>query len=97
MLAAKSRAYSSQVQIRLYTGGFVLSVAQVGEDSLILREVHELKPADGIIVVAIDGVERRFPIRVRECKDRVVRFDEFCQSTQPMLFDDDRNHPDCPF
>ena len=60
---------------------------------MILREPCKLSGADGLIVITIDGVERKFQVRIRESNgpERIVRFNEHSHSLQLMQHKDD--HP----
>ena len=64
------------MRILLEVGGHSLRVAQVGENSLILRDVLEMGPADANVVITVDGKRRVHPVRLRDgISGRVVFFE----------------------
>jgi hypothetical protein len=67
--------YSSNVEIRLEFEGAVLSVAQVGRDSLILKEPHD-SPLAGYarIVITVDGREHPHQVLLHSQDSRIVNF-----------------------
>ena len=67
---------STAVRIRLEVEGMVLRVSQVGENSLILRDVSQMWATDDAqVVISIDGEEMIYPIVLPNgINDRVVRF-----------------------
>lgn len=65
--------------MRLYleVNGQVLDVAQVGDESLILRDTITLfdAPAKAQVVVSVDGKQRKYPVMLGDgIKDRTVFF-----------------------
>jgi hypothetical protein len=91
-MLAERKSYSSTVQIRLEVAGRVLHVAQVGENSLILREPCQLPKSLGKIVITVDGEETEYPVflhRGISPETKEVRFRDFDQAdNQQLLFDD---------
>jgi hypothetical protein len=71
--------YSSAVSIHLEIDGQQLSVAQIGPDTLILREGVDIEPSShGILIIDIDGtVEREEIVLPQGC---------FKNSTQIQYF-----------
>ncbi|MEX2026529.1 MAG: hypothetical protein WEH44_04495 [Pirellulaceae bacterium] len=61
MLAQRER-HSSLVQIRLEIDGQALQVAQVGENSLILREPCQFSKSPAKIVIVVDGQKSEHPV-----------------------------------
>jgi hypothetical protein len=57
-------AHSADVRIHLHVNGFVLPVAQLGPEFLILRAPVEHPPCDAEIAMSIDGHERRWTVRL---------------------------------
>ena len=55
MMLSETTGHSAKVEIRLRVQGMVLKVAQVGEESLILRDPCELPPCYGLIEIDADG------------------------------------------
>jgi len=77
-----SDGYSSKVEILLELKEQTLRVAQVGPDSLILREPRQL-PArtDAVLVITVDGQEERCHVHVpQESSGALVRFWSNCPS-----------------
>ena len=62
----KSTGHSADVQIQLNVNGFALAVGQLGPEFLILREPADHPPADGEIVMSIDGKVRRWHVHLPE-------------------------------
>jgi hypothetical protein len=59
----REEGYSAKVEIRLEVEGVVLEVAQVGRDSLVLRDSHESGPTgDARVVITVDGREHIHPV-----------------------------------
>jgi hypothetical protein len=99
-MLVESPGHSSQVKILLRVGATFLSVSQVGEDSLILREPCKLHDDRGVVIVRIDGIEKEFPIVIQVMEtERIVRFseDRTANRSQQWLFDNEDEHPECPF
>ncbi len=81
--------FSTEVEIWLEVADMRLSVSQVGEDMLILRESHELTPVEPAkILLTIDGEERVFPVRLQSQSGRVVTF-VHCTEETPSICDDE--------
>jgi hypothetical protein len=74
----RESGHSATVDIRLEIDGVVLEVAQVGRESLILREPYESPPTgDARVVITVDGREHAHPIILHQgiSKDsRLVNF-----------------------
>jgi hypothetical protein len=95
VLAERER-HSSLVQIRLEVNGQALQVAQVGENSLILREPCQLSKSPAKIVIVVDGQESEHSVFLHHgisSGSRVVHFrnvpaaesqDEFLQEELPF-------------
>jgi hypothetical protein len=62
----KSRGHSADVRIQLYVNGYVLPVAQLGPDFLMLRTPIDSPPSDAEITMSIDGNEQRWRIRLAD-------------------------------
>ncbi len=92
-MLAERQSHSSLVQIRLEVNGHVLRVAQVGEDSLILREPCQLPSSMGKIVITVDGQESEYLIFLHRGiapESRVVHFRNYQPAeTQGRLFQED--------
>jgi hypothetical protein len=56
--------HSADVRMQLLLNGTVLPIAQLGPDFLILDKPVDHSPADGEIVLSVDGRERRWPVRL---------------------------------
>jgi hypothetical protein len=69
--------YSAKVEIWLDADSRRLSVAQVGEDSLLLRTPVDFvsAPQHARVVIVVDGDPREFPVLIRSCAGRLVEFD----------------------
>ena len=52
--------------MELHVNGHILPIAQLGPDSLILRDGIDYPPADAEIRMSIDGHERRWVVRLRD-------------------------------
>jgi hypothetical protein len=60
-----SNGHSARVELRLAINGAHYAVAQVGPNSLVLREACEIPPATiGELTIKIDDFERRHRIRL---------------------------------
>lgn len=67
--------YSSNVEIRLEIEGAVLSVAQVGRDSLVLSSPHDTPLAGyGRVVITVDGREHPHDVLLHSKDSRNVSF-----------------------
>jgi hypothetical protein len=58
----ESRGYSADVRMELRLNGHVLSIGQLGPDSIILRNPTDHPPCEAEIAVWIDGRERRWNV-----------------------------------
>jgi hypothetical protein len=63
-MTANSTGYSSQVEIALILGGQSIALAQLGPAHCILREPFDFPPADGEIVLQVDGNVTRLQVRL---------------------------------
>ncbi|WP_254512547.1 hypothetical protein [Anatilimnocola floriformis] len=71
--------YSANVEIRLEVEGVILDVAQVGRDSLILREPYESPITAGArVVITVDGREHIHPIFLHQGISKDSREVNFC-------------------
>jgi hypothetical protein len=57
-------SYSADVQMELRVNGRIFDVGQLGPDFVILRDATEHPPADGEMMVSIDGDVKRWPVRL---------------------------------
>lgn len=66
------------MRIFLHVNGRVLRVAQVGENSLILRDVYVTEPtSDAQVIIHVDGERRVYPVLLRKgIQDKLVFFDD---------------------
>jgi hypothetical protein len=55
-------SYSAEVQMELRVNGRVFSVGQLGPDFVMLDDPVEHPPADGEMMVSIDGEVKRWPV-----------------------------------
>jgi len=77
MPVVHQNGFSTAVRITLEVDGHVLRVAQVGEDSLILRDtLFPILPVDARIVIVVDGERRVHPVILRERQGQVLLFDD---------------------
>ncbi len=104
MMFSETAGHSATVEIRLRAQGMVLRVAQVGEESLILRDPCELPPCDGLIEIVVDGHLDCYPIYLHAGITPGSQFIDFRNVSAPnsderqaLLFDDDNAIPGCPF
>jgi hypothetical protein len=104
MMLSETTGHSAKVEIRLRVQGMVLNVAQVGEESLILRDQCELPPCYGLIEIVVDGHLDRYPIYLHAGITPGSKFIDFrnvpaglLDERQALLFDDDKAIPGCPF
>ena len=96
IVLAERQRHSSLVQIRLEVNGQSLPVAQVGEDSLILRERCELPKSPAKIVIIVDGQESEHPVYLHHgisAESRIVHF----RNLQPDQSQDQFFPEDVPF
>lgn len=59
-------SYSADVQMELTVNGRIFSVGQLGPDFLVLDDPVDHPPADGEMMVSIDGRVKRGPVRLPE-------------------------------
>jgi hypothetical protein len=104
MMLSETKGHSAKVEIRLRVQGMLLNVAQVGEESLILREPCELPPCYGLIEIVVDGHLDRYPVYLHAGITPGSKFIDFrnvsashSSERQALLFDDDKAIPGCPF
>jgi len=104
MMLSETTGHSAKVEIRLRVQGMVLNVAQVREESLILRDQCELPPCYGLIEIVVDGDLDRYPIYLHAGIIPGSKFIDFrnvpaglLDERQALLFDDDKAIPGCPF
>jgi hypothetical protein len=72
--------YSASVEIWLELAGECVSVAQVSEHSLILRQPADLLPDQRArVILTVDGEDKIYPILIRVANGRTVEFD-LCES-----------------
>jgi hypothetical protein len=57
-------SYSADVQMELTVNGRVFDVGQLGPSFVILRDPIDHPPADGEMMLAIDGRVKRWPVRL---------------------------------
>ena len=96
--------HSSKVRIRLIVNGCALSVAQVGEESLILRHPCQMPPAFGLVQITVDDHRDDYPVFLHrgisqdslhvEFRDTAAPRPDECQT---MFFEDDKPLPGIPF
>jgi hypothetical protein len=60
----KRYGYSADVRMHLTLNGYVLPIAELGPEYLILRSPLEHGPADAEISLSIDGNERRWMVHL---------------------------------
>jgi hypothetical protein len=58
--------HSADVRIQLNVNGFALNVAQLGPDFITVRDALEHPPAEGEIVMSVDGKVRRWNVFLPE-------------------------------
>lgn len=56
--------YSASVQLRLRVNGCVFAASHVSRGEVVLREPTALPDGPAEIIVAVDGTEDRFPVRI---------------------------------
>lgn len=56
--------HSADVRIHLHVNGFVLPVAQLGPEFLVLRTPVDHPPCDAEIAMSIDGHESRWAVHL---------------------------------
>lgn len=77
-------SYSADVQMELHVNGRVFDVGQLGPDFLILRDPIDHPPAQGEMMVAIDGQVKRWPVLLpdgitpSQVRTRAARLGQFC-------------------
>jgi hypothetical protein len=54
--------YSSRVQLSLETGGAIYPLSHTGPNFVRLREATSIPPGKGVVVMVVDGTERRWPV-----------------------------------
>jgi hypothetical protein len=54
--------YSSTVRLFLEFEGRSYPLSQIGPNFIMLREAAELPPGGGVVVMVVDGEERRWPV-----------------------------------
>jgi hypothetical protein len=62
----KGSAHSAHVRMELHVNGYVLPLAQLGPNFLILKDSVDHPPADAEIRLSIDDQESRWPVRLVE-------------------------------
>jgi hypothetical protein len=91
---------STAVRIRLEVSGTVLRVAQVGDDTLILRTECKLAPVEyARLIISVDGEEIVYPVALPDgIESREVRFSDapFCDVAIEHG-GDPNSGPECPF
>lgn len=60
----QKRAHSADVQMHLSVNGHVVSIGHLGPDYVILDDPIDHPPGDAQVVLAIDGKERRWQVRL---------------------------------
>ena len=58
--------YSADVRMNLIFNGECFPIAQMGGDSMVLREPFKAGAGEGEVVLTIDGVPRRWLVTIRE-------------------------------
>lgn len=58
--------YSATVQLQLRVNGCLFAASQVSSDEVVLREPTALPDGPAEILVTVDGVEDRFPVRIAD-------------------------------
>jgi len=58
-------AHSADVRIHLHVNGYVLPVAQLGPEFVVLRTPVNHPPCDAEIAMSIDGNESRWAVRLQ--------------------------------
>jgi len=61
------------VEIELLLEGLSLRVGQLGPDFLFLKTPLDHPPAEGTLVVRVDGAERRWSVRLPEGSSSATR------------------------
>jgi hypothetical protein len=64
MGTTRETPHSADVKIHLYVNGYVLPVAQLGPDFLVLRKSVEQPPCEAEIAMSIDGQESRWKVHL---------------------------------
>ena len=59
-------AHSTDVRIHLHVNGFVLPVALLGPEFLVLRTRVDHPPCDAVIATSIDGQESRWAVYLHQ-------------------------------
>jgi len=76
-MSHESSEYSASVALHFEVEGQVLTVAQVGDRSLLLRSPADIAPDSlGRIIVTVDGEDRIYPVIINEVLGREVRFEQ---------------------
>jgi hypothetical protein len=57
-------SYSADVQMELRVNGRVFDVGQLGPDFVILRDATDHPPAQGEMMLSIDGHVKRWPVQL---------------------------------
>ena len=60
----ESLGYSADVRMEMCVNGFVLAIAQLGPDFVILDKPNDHPPTEAQIAVWIDGRERRWNVHL---------------------------------
>jgi hypothetical protein len=56
--------YSAEVHLQLEAEGRVWPLAKIGKDHIVPAEKLELPPCDAVVVMTVDGSERRWNVRL---------------------------------
>ncbi len=69
---SESLGFSADVRMQMSVNGYVLSIAQLGPDFVILDDPSDHPPAEAEITVRIDGRERRWHVHLPEGIDSAI-------------------------
>jgi hypothetical protein len=61
-MASPQAGYSADVWLFLIALGTAIPLAQIGPDSVVLRDPIELPRCEAEILMVVDGEERRWPV-----------------------------------
>jgi len=56
--------YSADVRLDLEAQGQIWPLAKIGRDRIVSAEKIELPPCDAVVVMIVDGYERRWKVRL---------------------------------
>jgi hypothetical protein len=56
--------YSAKVRLRLEAEGKTWPLAKIGKDHIVPAAKIELPPCDAVVIMTVDGDERRWPVHL---------------------------------